>query len=257
MKKSGAVNFIIHKIRAKNHPVSIAESLARMGYTHIEISETFIEAGRSIDKLHQELIAGNDFLPTLNEDLESYFKEGNLKIFKGIIIENPTKSSQKQVFLKTLFPYPAPAPMVVDHMKRNKGIRVTRHVFAFRFLYVLSMAVLGIILGYLFIKLLEPQVLLNQQIDFNYWKNTRVSAGSIGVILLLLVFGMYVFQLFVRRLHNAGMSAWLSLLIFSPFLSLVPGLTEVDKNTVFYLSYILVVSVFMIAVLTPTHRYRI
>ena len=251
MKKDGAVNFVVHKIHAKNHPVLIAETLANMGYDHIEISEIFIEAGRSIDKLHQVLIAENDFLPTLNENLEDYFKEGNIRIFSNIIIDRSAKSDLVAI-PKTVLAYPAPAPFVVDLMKKNRGINVTRHVFAFRFLYALSIAVLSIIIAYTAIKVLLP----DQQVTISYWKE-RVSPSLIILASLFIFFAIYIFQLFARRLQNAGMNPWLSLLLLTPFLSTLTGLSESDQKIVLLLSCIPILSVFIIALLLPTHRYKL
>ncbi len=247
MKNSGPVNFVIHKIHAKNHPLNIAENLASMGYSHIEISETFIAAGKSIEKLHQELIAGNDFLPTLNENLEDYFKEGNIKIFKEVIVESFSNKPAK--ILKTLFLYPAPAHHVVDLMIRSKKVAVTRHVFSFRFLYSLSMAVLAIILSYIVIKLINPAI--------QFKESLVTSPNMIVPALMLLIFLVYIFQLFSRRLHNAGMSSWLAFLLFTPFLSAIPGLSLADQKLTLFLSCIPILGVFIIAMLTPTHRYRL
>ncbi len=241
MNKNGAVNFVIHKINAKNHPVTIAEFLARMGYSHEQISEAFIEVGKTTDKLHQELIAGNDFLPTLNENLEDYFKVGNLKIFKKIIIlPEPTKVLLK--IPKTLFPYPAPAPVVVDLMKRGKNIETTRHVFAFRFLYALSMSVLGIVISYVFIK--------SEKLSFTW-------SGNLAPIILGVIFTIYILQLFAHRLQNAGMSPLLALLILTPILSTVTDLSLIDQRLILILSCIPILSVFILAMLLPPHRYKL
>lgn len=245
--KNGAVNFVLHKIKAKNHPVTIAESMARMGYNHDEISEIFIEVGRTTDRLHQELLAGNEFLPTLNENLEDYFKEGNIKIFQKIIIEVVPSSSEVYRIPKTLFPYPGAAPVVVDLMKRSKSMAMTRHVFVFKLLYALSMAVLGIVLAYVFIKTVGLEV--------TNW-NGIISANIMLAITALTIFTLYIFQLFAHRLQNAGMNHWLSLLLITPFLSLFT-MSESDHNLVLILSCIPILSVFIIAVLLPTHRYRL
>jgi uncharacterized membrane protein YhaH (DUF805 family) len=239
--KNGAANFVLHKIKAKNHPVTIAEFLARMGYSHEQISEAFIEVGKTTDRLHQEVLAGNDFLPTLNENLEDYFKVGNIKIFQKIIIEVNTPTTEF-IIPKTLFPYPAPAPVVVDLMKRSKNIEMTRHVFVFKFLYALSMAVLGIVLGYIFIKTRTMEYSLQ---------------GVLLVIILGLVFAIYVLQLFAHRLKNAGMSPWLTFLLFTPFLATVTDLSFSDQKLVLALSCIPILSVFIIAMLLPTHRYKL
>lgn len=246
--KNGAVNFVLHKIKAKNHPVTIAETMARMGYSHVQISETFIEAGRVTDKLHQELLVGNDFLPTLNENLEDYFKEGNIKIFQNIIIEVNPPASETRI-PKTLFPYPAPAPVVVDLMKRGKKhIEITRHVFAFRFLYALSMAVLGVVLAYVFIKSTGRSSINLKE---------SISPGVIAAIVIFVVFAVYILQLFAHRLKNAGMSPWLTFLLLTPFLSTLVNLSENDQRLVLVLSCIPILSVFIIAMLLPTHRYKL
>ncbi len=245
--KNGAVNFVLHKIKAKNHPITIAEAMARMGYDHVQISEAFTEVGKTTDNLHQELLVGNDFLPTLNENLEDYFKEGNIKIFEKIIVI-PSFFAKDIKIPKTLFPYPAPARVVADLMKRDKSIQVTRHVFAFRFFYALSMAVLGIVLAYVFIKTTERAIF--------YWQGI-VSPSLLVSISILIIFSLYILQLFAHRLKNAGMSPWLSLLLLTPFLSTITNLSSSDQRLVLILSCIPILSVFIIAMLTPTHRYRL
>lgn len=236
MQKNGAVNFVVHKINSKNHPREIVQMLARMGFDHVEISSAFIEAGKSIDKLYQELISSNDFLPTLNENLEDYFKEGNIKIILRLI---PVNSDKIGVPPKTLSPYPAPAPFITDYMKRNKGIEMTRHSFAFKFLYALSMVVLGVAIAFVFAKI---------STFFFIWQNPTFPA------MLAIIFGLYVLQLFARRLQNAGMSPWLTILLFTPLAVILTGNYETQ---IFILSCIPILGVFIIAMLTPSHRYRL
>lgn len=245
MKHIGAINFVVHKTKSRNHPATTAELLSRMGYGHQQLSEIFIEAGKSIESLQQELIAVNDFLPALNENLEEYFKEGNLKIFQATIIE----SIQNKGIVKfplTLHPYPAPAPYVVDHMKRSRHMAITRHAFTFKLIYSLSITVLGIVLAYITIKLIEPSISIDQ-INFSYISPSMMTAIAIVVFLVA-----YVLQLFARRLHNAGINPWLSILIFAPVL---PYLAK-DQSTIIF-SFIPALSVLILAMLTPTHRYRL
>ncbi|MEI7488034.1 MAG: hypothetical protein WCJ72_11620, partial [Chryseobacterium sp.] len=106
----------------------------------------------------------------------------------------------------------------------------------------LSMAVLGIVLGYIFIKTRALEYSLQ---------------GDLLVIILGLVFAIYVLQLFAHRLKNAGMSPWLTFLLFTPFLATVTDLSFSDQKLVLALSCIPILSVFMIAMLLPTHRYKL
>ncbi len=272
MNHHGAVHFVVHKINAKNHPSSIAQILGTMGYKHQQISDIFIEAGKSIGTLQQELIAVNDFLPPLSEDLGKYFREGNLKIFQTTIIEyvipqNDALSLNSFEIKNFVSPelilspnnqnldlstYPAPLP--IDFKKRPR--RVTRHSFMFRLFYSVSVAVLGIIIGYIAVKLLDPKHIFTNQLTLNYWQNRIYSPAFIVMALMMSVFALYIFHLFARRLHDAGMNQWLTLLLLTPILAFIVPLADSDKLLLLGLSIIPCGSVFLISALIPSHPYE-
>lgn len=242
MNKNGPVNFVVHKIHAKNHPATVAEMLARMGYRHEQISEIFIEAGKSIDTLHQELVEGNDFLPPLNSHLDRYFKKENLEIFKATIIEE--EIIQVRNFTLPNF------PKTINHKF------VTRHSFVLKLFYAISLAVLGIAAGYIAIKLIEPNHVFINQLQLSYWQDKTRTPAFIILALLAFFFVVHVFYIFIKRLHDAGMNRGLSIFLFLPILPFVIKLSEFDALTLLVMTLIPTTSLFLITLLTPSHPDR-
>jgi uncharacterized membrane protein YhaH (DUF805 family) len=242
---AGAVNFALHKIRSKNHPVVIADLLIRMGHTNEQVSAILLEAGSKIDRLDQEIAEANDFLPPLNEFSKDFFQNKNIEILNSInVVPN-----DEEVYV---FPqYPAPSIVVV------KKLSLPRHHFIFKLFHSLSIAVLGIILGYVAIKTIEPSHSFAEQLHPAYWAE-RLNSPSV-VLLVTMIFGfiIYTLHLFVRRLHDAGFNPWLALLLLSPILPFVANLSEGDTFTLVLMSLIPAVTVFIFSLLTPTHKNRV
>ena len=245
----GAVNFALHKIRSKNHPVVIADLLIRMGYSNDQVSTILLEAGSKVDQLDQEMTEANDFLPPLNEFSKDFFQGNNIEILNYI---NVVPVEQDKLEEQYIFPpYTAPSVVIV------KKLSLPRHHFIFKLFHSLSIAVLGIILGYVVIKIMEPNHSFVEQLHPTYWVERLGSPSVLLLVMMIFGFVIYTLHLFVRRLHDAGFNPWLALLLLSPVLPFITNLSEGDTFTLVLMSLIPAVTVFVFSLLTPTHRNRV
>ncbi len=267
MSQHSAVKFVVHKIHAKNHPATIAEMLSHMGYGRQEIADIFIQTGQQIDGFHQDLVANNDFLPPLKSHLDLYFKKGNIEIFESmnlpvseegkiVAVEVLQLEREEPVYQSTLPAYPAPS----KHARGRGlgyGIAVTRHAFVFKLLNSLAIVTLAIIVAYLSIKAIDPKHQFGSQLELAYWIDRLHSVNSILIGAVMLIFVLYVFQLFTRRLHDAGFSKWMVLFLFLPILPFVTVLPSADTETLLFMSLLPAATIFIISILTPSHYNKI
>ncbi|MEI8062196.1 MAG: DUF805 domain-containing protein [bacterium] len=267
MTQHSAVKFVVHKIHAKNHPATIAEMLSHMGYGREEIADIFIQTGQQIDGFHQDLVANNDFLPPLKSHLDLYFKKGNIEIFESmnlpisikkesVIILPPQFERMEPQYQSVLPPYPA----ISKHVRGRGlgyGIAVTRHAFVFKLLNSLAIVTLAIIVAYLSIRAIDPKHQFESQLQLSYWIDRLHSVNSILLGAIIVIFGLYIFQLFTRRLHDAGYSKWMVIFLFLPILPFVTVLPAADTQTLLFMSLLPAATIFLISILTPSHYNRI
>lgn len=259
MTHTGAVNFALHKIRSKNHPRDIADMLVRMGYNNEQISAILIEAGKNVEFLNQEIVEANDFLPPLNDLSGRFFEKRNIEILNAINNSNATDLYGKVTDEENLNlpPYPAINMIQLKNIKYKKRLSLPRHPFIFKLLHSLSIAILGVILGYILIKISDPGHIFALDLMPVYWA-ARISSPSFFILVLsALLYLLYILHLFVRRLHDAGINPWTALLLFTPILPFIANLSEIDTKIMFGMSLVPFITVFIISALTPSHNYKV